>query len=155
MGIYRNANEFLMQGIMCLLLIALLVACQSLIPATTPPQLQHTAGAPLTITDTHIDANWFSVDYPDGWRVVTGVAIEPISLVLVAPDDTFIIRVADARAGCPIPPTPDSNRHQRTVCIGEVGAQVVISGDTAPATRTRYDTFFEMVVNSVIITPTD
>lgn len=75
------------------LLIIMLSACQSIVPATNPPQLSHTPGAPITITDNQIDAGWFMLDYPDGWRIVTNIAIEPLRLTLVSPDETLIIHV--------------------------------------------------------------
>ncbi|MEM9951903.1 MAG: hypothetical protein AAF846_09900 [Chloroflexota bacterium] len=90
-----------------------------MIPATTPPQLQHTPGAPLTITDNQIDADWFRLTYPDGWRVVTNIAIEPVALVLVSPDDALVIRL-DTICDDVIVSTSDDSQHMRSECFDDV-----------------------------------
>lgn len=69
--------------------LLLLAAC---VPAQTPPQLQHTAGAPVIITETHYQTGLFSVRYPAGWRVVKAdPAGFPVTVVFVSPDNLSTI----------------------------------------------------------------
>jgi len=70
----------------------LLGACAPIVPATTPPQLKHTPGAVVVVTNKTVDAGVFQVDYPQSWRIVkTSIAATPfIQLVFVAPDDSAI-----------------------------------------------------------------
>lgn len=70
----------------------ILSACAPLVPATTPPQLEHTPGAFVVVTHETFDAGEFVVDYPSSWRVVkTSIAAaEHIQIVFVAPDESTI-----------------------------------------------------------------
>lgn len=70
----------------------LIGACVPIIPATTPPQLKHTPGAFVVVTDGTFDAGVFRVDYPQSWRVVkTSIASTAmIQVVFVAPDEQSI-----------------------------------------------------------------
>ncbi len=74
--------------------IALLVSagCASPIPATTPPQLQHTMGAVVRLDDNFFYAEMFTVRYPQGWRIVKlNPSVEPLRLAMISPDDTLYI----------------------------------------------------------------
>jgi hypothetical protein len=75
-------------------LTMLIAACVPQIPATTPPQLQHTPGA-FVVVDEHVyDAGVFRVAYPAGWRIVkSSVASAPMEVIFVSPDDAMTIRV--------------------------------------------------------------
>ena len=75
-----------------LLFAVLLNACAPLVPATAPPQLQHTPGAFVIVTDTRFDAGLFQVDYPKSWRVVkTSIAAaHHLQIVFAAPDGSAI-----------------------------------------------------------------
>ena len=70
-----------------------LAGCAPIVPATTPPQLEHTPGAVVIVTENSFDAGVFQVDYPQSWRVVkTSIAASPlIQVVFVAPDKSAII----------------------------------------------------------------
>ncbi len=67
-------------------------ACAPIVPATTPPQLEHTPGAFVIVTNETFDAGVFRVDYPQSWRVVkTSIASTPlIQVVFVTPDESSI-----------------------------------------------------------------
>jgi hypothetical protein len=71
-------------------LIFLLAAC---IPARTPDNLRNTPGPAVVVTDRMYDAGVFTVQYPGGWRIVTGPAGAPTSVVFVAPDEVSTIRL--------------------------------------------------------------
>ena len=75
-----------------LILGLLLGACAPIIPATTPPQFQHTPGTFVIVTDNTFDAGVFRVNYPPSWRVVkTSIAsTDLVQVVFVAPDKSSI-----------------------------------------------------------------
>lgn len=70
----------------------LLSACAPAIPATAPPQLEHTPGAFVVVTDRRFDAGLFRLDYPTSWRIVkTSIAAaDRLQVVFVAPDTSTI-----------------------------------------------------------------
>lgn len=72
--------------------VIILGACAPIVPATTPPQLEFTPGAFVTVTDETFDAGSFVVDYPSSWRVVKSSIAEAeyIQVVFVAPDESDI-----------------------------------------------------------------
>ena len=47
-----------------------LAACAPLVPATVPPHVKNTPGAPVVVTDKLFDANDFRLDFPRAWSVV-------------------------------------------------------------------------------------
>lgn len=132
------------------LFLILFAACQSLVPAQSPPQLSHTPGAPISITDNQIDAGWFTLDYPDGWRVVTSIALEPLELVLVSPDDAMVINIY-TRSSCAIPDvTPEPETYWRDECRGDSGGQNVhVSGRPDTEFQAIYDPIFDAVIRSI------
>ena len=76
-----------------IILLSLIIgACAPIVPATTPPQLEHTPGAFVVVTNETFDAGVFRVDYPQSWRVVkTSIASTPlIQVVFVTPDESSI-----------------------------------------------------------------
>ena len=133
-----------------MILLGVATACQSIVPASVPPQLSHTPGAPLVITENRIEAEWFSLAYPDGWRVVTNIAEEPLRLILISPDDELLIYVQDASDGCYIlESTPDPGFHWRRECLGEAGAELYVWGEVGIEHQAIYDPIFDEVVSSV------
>jgi hypothetical protein len=75
------------------MVLLFLVGCGPIVPATTPPQLAFTPGAPVVVTDRILETADFTVKYPAGWRVVTGAANQLTSAVLVAPDEIATIQL--------------------------------------------------------------
>ncbi|MBL8157250.1 MAG: hypothetical protein JNM70_23960 [Anaerolineae bacterium] len=77
------------------LLWGLLAAC---VPATVPANLDDTPGPPVIVADGWYRGVTFSARYPDGWRIVTGEAQRPQSVVFVAPDEvsTITLQLGDA-----------------------------------------------------------
>ena len=65
-----------------------IAACGSLAPAKAPPQISHTPGAEVVVTDNSFDAGDFRLEYPLSWSVVkASPATEgQMRLVFVAPD---------------------------------------------------------------------
>ena len=76
-------------------------ACSSLLPATVPPQLQHTPGAFVRLSETQFDAGFFRLDYPSTWRVVKLNTADNarLQVAFVAPDQSTVMltQVDDAR----------------------------------------------------------
>lgn len=150
----RNSNvNLIIQHICLAILISLFTsACQSIVPATSPLQLEFTPSPAITITASSIEGEWFRLDYPDNWRVITNVASEPLHLILVSPDDLLIIHVEDARNGCRTQETatnPDEILWD--ACVGEADAQIYIWGEQDSSVQTRYQPFFDFVRESIII----
>jgi len=81
-----------MSALRIIILSLVIGACAPIVPATTPPQLEHTPGAFVVITHETFDAGVFRVDYPQSWRVVkTSIASTPfIQVVFVTPNDSSI-----------------------------------------------------------------
>lgn len=129
-------------------LLIMLSGCQSLVPARTPPQLSQTPGLPIIITDNHIDAGWFTLEYPDGWRVVTNVAVEPIRLTLVSPDDALIIFVAEDNCLI-LDVTAEPGTYWRNNCPRTDERILHLSGNPELAIQGIYDPIFDAVVASV------
>lgn len=139
-----------MRFLVFLSVLLLTAACASLVPATTPPQLEATAGIPILIDDETIDAGSFSLNYPDGWRVVKlSLAGDPISFALVAPEDNDTqIQVSErAFTIAEIPP----GYYERFNSVEGNGKIIYLWGQFPIASRTDYDPIFESVSNSIQI----
>lgn len=67
-------------------------ACSPLAPAETPPQIQHTPGAFVTVSETRFDAGIFQLDYPANWRVVklNTANTDYLKIAFVAPDQSTV-----------------------------------------------------------------
>ncbi len=74
-----------------LLLCVSLVRC---VPAQVPVQLAATPGPIAVIERDVYNTNLFSVSIPEGWRVITGSALFPPSVTLVAPGDCMLIVIS-------------------------------------------------------------
>lgn len=73
-----------------------------------PPQLAYTPGPTY-----HLDARWlttaiYSVETPDGWRVIAGPAEDPYTFQFVAPDNTALIVVTESELSAPPMPAGTS-----------------------------------------------
>ncbi len=128
------------------LLIALLVlgACAPLVPATTPPQLEHTPGAFVIVTDSTFDAGRFIVDYPSSWRVVKSSIAEAefVQVVFVAPDESTVTLTELAN----LPDTP-SDDEQFITLDNDVVVQVIVGlSDDVGA---HFDDLAEQLIASI------
>src|SRR5688572_24451329 len=139
-----------------LLLFALLIAllaCSSLVPANTPLQLNATAGAPIVINDEYVDAGTFTVDYPDGWRVVKlSLAGDPVHLVFVSSDEgmRIEIRQGSRQEICHIPEgTTEFGSYYLTACPDNEGAYYLVEGYAGDENRVLFDEIFSGVVGSI------
>lgn len=130
-----------------IIICVMLSACSSL-PAQPPPQLQHTPGPALMVAERTLQTSVYRVDPPAGWRVVKStIASEPIVLVLVAPDDSMMIQIADE----PPAPFPDEAafvRREADVTLSN-GEQVYLAGQSSHENEAQFDAIFEAVQRSI------
>ena len=75
-----------------LFLAVLLAGCSPLVPAADRPNLSHTPGAFVVLSDGRLDARIFKLEYPPSWRVVkASPAVEArLRITLVAPDGGIV-----------------------------------------------------------------
>jgi len=71
-------------------LVLMLVGC---IPAHVPDNLDDTPGPPVSVDSNVYQGAVFSAQIPAGWRVITGEAQAPQSVIFVAPDGKTLIRL--------------------------------------------------------------
>jgi hypothetical protein len=111
------------------------------VPVEKPPQLTFTPGASFVVTDDIFDAGVFNVRYPQGWRVITGQASAPPSVIFAAPDDVALIMLAVGEIESP--PTLSSDietqSETRTIELGEVTMTAYL---TAPVEN--WDSFMQI-----------
>lgn len=89
---YRGTERFFSLRRLCVFVsLCYAFGLAGCVPARTPPLLNFTPGPPAVITDETFSNSAFSVRYPTGWRVVTGAADAPPSVVFVAPDEESTI----------------------------------------------------------------
>jgi hypothetical protein len=146
-------EEFLMRFLLLFVLLIALLACSSLVPANAPLQLNATAGAPIVINDESVDAGLFTVDYPDGWRVVKlSLAGAPIELVFVSPDETMRIQLRQGKDNsvCAIPEsTPEFGNYWPDACLYAGSTYLVVLGYAEREDRLIFDEIFAEVVDSI------
>ncbi len=84
------------------LLVVILAAC---VPTTPPAQLAHTPEPPIIISDGVVDNGAFTVRYPAGWEVVTGM---DGVMVFSSPDGQFWAMVSSEALVSQPTPQPDA-----------------------------------------------
>ncbi len=76
-------------------LLLMCIACQPLVPAKSPPQLDNPPSTFVVVTDTTFDAGDFVVDYPHGWRVIKlSEANAPIQVAFAHPQEDVVITLS-------------------------------------------------------------
>ncbi len=133
------------------LLVLVLAAC---VPATTPPQLDYTPGAPVVVTDGRYDAGAFTVARPDGWRVITSAADAPTTVIFVSPDDDALIMLATEGIGEPPRPNTDEPLRDITQQIEQDGRTIAVYGAAPAAAWQAFQRTFAATVASVCVLPT-
>lgn len=92
------------------LIILCAAACGPIVPATTPPQLNHTPGAPVIVTWDTYTASEFSAHYPSGWTVITSPAFSTTWVVFTSPDEQAVIVLALDPNDTQVMPPQESDR---------------------------------------------
>lgn len=131
------------------LLLLLLSAC---IPARTPEQLAHTPGPAVQVMDSLYNAGVFEVRIPDGWRVVTSAAGDPIRVIFVAPEDDALIMVGEGLTEAPAPAgyTGELRSERREIELDD-GAVIVAILNAPPENWDARLALFERVVGSIAV----
>ena len=78
--------------VVLLLVLFLLAACS---PRELPPQLSYTPGPPYTLDGRTLTTAVYTVEAPEGWRVIAGPAEDPYTFQFVAPDNDTLIVLSD------------------------------------------------------------
>lgn len=138
--------------IMRLILISLLAtvttACAPIVPAQTPVQLQYTPTAFVTIDETHYQAVQFTVQYPDGWRVVKlNTDGTPDHVIFVAPDETILISVSHEPAV--LADSARSVTREMTVTADDV--TLYLYGEATPDVSGQLNQHLQDVRDSLVI----
>lgn len=140
-----------MKRLACCWLAALLAAC---VPATPPP-ISHTPGPSVVIDGEFVRTDVFSAAVPGDWRVITGAADAPLSLILVAPGDCALIRLTVEAIDAPPEASGCADQARRAeVRAIAVGGVTVYAAGGAPVTE--WDAFlrdYQRVVTSLMIDP--
>lgn len=125
----------------------LFAAC---VPVTTPPQLNHTPGPMVRVSDGLYDSGVFRAAAPAGWRVVTSAAEAPVSVIFAAPESDTLIMVGENLAEAP-PPAGYSGalRSQRREVTLDNGATVIAILNAPPERWPERLAAFEAVVASI------
>lgn len=138
---------------LCLFALALFcfAACA---PAPTPASLQNTPGPAVVVAGSTFTTDHFAVDFPDGWRIVTGPADFPQTATFVSPDNCALILIAVGDA------EPVTSRDCGDIAFQtiqqdvQVGATTIAAAGSAPADQ--WETFqiiFDQVVASLRESP--
>lgn len=133
-----------MRGGAALLIVLLALAC---VPATLPPQLAHTPGPPVIITERQYDAGAFRLRYPAGWRVISSAAGAIPAVTLVAPGDEALIFVTLGDGDSP--PLPGAEYLDRTEVDGMTAWLRAPQGQ-----QTTYEPVFAQLVASIEVVDT-
>ncbi|RMF76162.1 MAG: hypothetical protein D6737_20780 [Chloroflexi bacterium] len=81
----------------CLLIVlVLLAACGPVVSVSPVAVLRNTPGPAVVITDDRIETAVFQIERPDGWRVITSAADAPVSIILVSPDERWLMMISAA-----------------------------------------------------------
>jgi hypothetical protein len=132
---------------MAILLYFILSACA---PAATPEHLTFTPGPPAVVAGTTFTGVGFRLEYPEGWRIVTGQADVPQTAAFISPDNCSIILVAVGSVEPITSPDCADEEFQTSSRALNLGAITVTVAGSAPTTQ--WDTFlpqFEEVASSV------
>lgn len=134
-----------------ILFVFILSACRSVIPATTPPQLEYTPDTGIIISDETIVTDIFQVDYPDGWRAVKiSIAGEPIELVFAAQDEDMWIKVSEIPIGI-LESTLDANIYERLETVVVERTTIYTQGRSPIEKREIFDEIYQHVLDSIKI----
>jgi hypothetical protein len=119
------------------------------VPATVPSQLIATPGRAVIITEQQFDAGIFRVRYPPGWRVITGAATNPASVIFVSPDNMAIIQVATDAIEAPMPQTDEPIRADKRQIKLDNGLTVTAILNAPENTWERFVLLFDQTIESV------
>lgn len=119
-------------------------------PAAAPEHLRYTPGPAVVISGNTFTGDGYTLQFPDGWRIVTGQADLPPTITFVSPDNCSIILVA---AGSIEPVTsPDcAGEEFQTASRGVTldAFTLTIAGSAPVSQWNQFSAQFEQVVASL------
>jgi hypothetical protein len=115
--------------VFCLWSIGALAGCASLSPATYPPHIKNTPGAYVVVTEGHIEAGIFRLDYPRTWKAVklSPADSDFLHLAFAAPDGGSV-KLLHVKAG-------DASHEQLLTLPNGIKLQVQINPAAEPSPR--------------------
>lgn len=123
----------------------------SCIPASQAPPLSATPGAAAVVTRDSYRNDLFSVEYPQGWRVITSPAGAPPSVTFVAPGDCMLVIVSSASiTRVPTAPACESTDFavdQRDVPLGDT--TITVAGSAPAADRAALQDVMARIAGSL------
>jgi hypothetical protein len=123
----------------------ILIGC---IPAHVPDNLDDTPGPPISFENNVYQGAAFSADIPAGWRVITGEAQAPQSVIFVAPDGKTLIRLIAGKVDESAVTVAD--QRNEIVPVTLANATTVTAVFSSPAsTWVNYYSAFERVRDSL------
>ncbi len=128
--------------------VFMLILFAGCVPARVPENLDDTPGPAVVVTDRLFENSVFTVRYPQGWRIVTGEAGAPPSVIFVAPDEQTTIRlqVGDFNGSFNPPDGFQIDLRQ----LDDIGGESISAVLTAPTAEWEgYLAIFERVLASV------
>lgn len=128
--------------------VGLLLGVAACVPATVPSQLAHTPGPGVTVNNGRYANSAFSLNYPEGWRVVSSAAsADTASVMLIAPEDAALIVIGED-AQTPTLPHAESLRTESQVKAVN-GRRITLILSAPAAEWTPYHAAFIQVVESL------
>lgn len=135
------------RGNLRILWFAVCLLFSACIPAQTPPILDATPAAGVSITADTYRSEAFSLRYPSGWRVITSQAGAPPSVTLVEPGNCVLIVVSST----PIetPPTSSACGEPDIETISRMVGDISLAGSAPAAEWESFLAAFEQVAASI------
>ena len=149
---HRGKPFFSLCPLRSLWLILLFAAC---VPAQTPPVLDATPGAAVTVTEDTYRNEIFSVRYPAGWRVITSEAGQTLSVIFAAPDNCALIVVSATMINQPpnSPACDQPNLQTATRNLSLGSAKIFIAGSAPTDDSEAFTTQLDQVATSLQAAP--
>ncbi len=133
---------------LCVLLLCI-TAC---VPATVPPQLDHTPGPAVRLSDQVYESDIFRVNYPPGWRVITSAATSDTAVILAAPaGDALLIVGPDLTEAPPPADYTGSLRSERSDIALGTGQTITVILNAAAENWATYRPLLDAVAESVAL----
>lgn len=131
-----------------ILLLLLLSACS---PRELPPQLSFTPGPPYTLDGLTLTTAIYTVEAPDGWRVIAGPAEDPYTFQFVAPEDDALIVLSDhAIENPPLPKNADAAALETQAVEARGGESPLYAVLVAPADQiTAHRPLLDTLIGSI------
>jgi len=130
------------------LILILCLMCAACIPAHVPDNLDDTPGPPISFENNIYQGAAFSAQIPSGWRVITGEAQAPQSVIFVAPDGKTLVRLIAGKADEASVTVADQRNEIVPVTLANTTTVTAVFSSPA-STWANYYSVFEQVRDSL------